>query len=222
MQRQADAEFRELKRKIAAMGQLVDEAVGLSVEGLVTRDPSFFQRVHEIEERINRYHVEVDDDCLRLLATQAPLAASLRLVVAILKVNTDLERMGDQATNIAYAGEKYLKEPALESLYGIPEMCSDVRNMVVRSLEAFVTYNVTQAQDVLKLDDGVDRLNAQVARELLSKMARDPTVIDSAMRLILVSRNLERVADHATNIAEDAIFVCTGRDIRHGLGNELP
>lgn len=220
MQRQSDAEFRDLKRKVAAMGLLVDEALGLAVDGLVQRDGILLKRVFELEEQVNRFHVEVDEDCLSLLARQAPLAAHLRLVVAIIKVNSDLERIGDQATNIAYAGEKFLSEKPLDSLLSIPQMCKDVRHMVTSSVEAFVTYNVTQAQDVLKLDDGVDHLNAQIARDLLSKMASDSTVVDSAMRLILVSRNLERVGDHATNIAEDAIFVCTGRDVRHGA--DLP
>lgn len=197
------------------MGLLVEEAVGLAVEGLVTHDDAKFRRVFELEEQINRYHREVDDDCLGLLARQAPVATQLRLVVAILKANSDLERMGDQARNIAYAGQAYHKGKVLDSLYGIPQMALDVRHMVTQSLEAFVSYDLDKAKVVLKLDDGVDALNAQLARDLLSKMASDPSLVDSGMRLILIGRNLERIGDHATNIAEDAIFVCTGEDVRH-------
>jgi phosphate transport system protein len=150
------------------------------------------------------------------LARQSPLAADLRLVVAVIKINTDLERMGDQAVNIAYNGQRYLEEPALKPLIDLPRMAQIVREMVRQALDAFVRQDLVLARQVLDRDDAVDNLKDQIFRELLTYMISDPKTIQRALNLILIARNLERLGDHATNIAEDVIYAISGRDVRHG------
>jgi phosphate transport system protein len=216
MERHFDSEFRHLKEMILAMGGCVERAIEESTQALIERKPERFQTVFELEKSINQSHLAVDDECLKLLARQAPLAADLRLVVAIIKINTDLERMGDQAVNIAYNGQHYLKEPPLKPLIDIPRMAAEVRGMVRDALDALVRQDAKLAEQVLDRDDGVDQLKNQIFRELISYMVSDPRSIERAINLILIARNLERVGDHATNIAEDVIFACTGADVRHG------
>ena len=165
--------------------------------------------------------MQVDEACLNLLARQSPLAADLRLVVAIIKINTDLERMGDQAVNISHNGRRYLMEPPLKPLIDIPRMAEEVRFMVRAALDAFVTQNLKLAHDVLDRDDSVDTLKNTIFKELLGYMSTDSRSIERALDLILIARNLERIGDHATNIAEDVIFACTGEDVRHGA-RKLP
>jgi phosphate transport system protein len=148
------------------------------------------------------------------------MAKDLRLIVAIIKINTDLERMGDQAINISHNGRRYLQEPALKPLIDIPRMSDEVRAMVRDSLDALVRGDANLAEQVLKRDDIVDAFKNQIFRELITYMLASPKSIEQALNLILISRNLERIGDHATNIAEDVIFVVTGRDIRHGALNK--
>lgn len=216
MERHFESEFRNLKQQILAMGGAVERAIEESTQALIERKSDLFDHVHELEKSINQAHIEVDETCLNLLARQSPLAADLRLVVAVIKINTDLERMGDQAVNIAHNGVRYLKEPPLKPLIDIPKMAEEVRRMVREALDAFVTQNVELARGVLDRDDTVDAYKNQIFRELLTYMMSDPKSIERAMNLILIARNLERVGDHATNIAEDVIFAITGDDIRHG------
>jgi phosphate transport system protein len=216
MERHFDSEFRHLKEMILAMGGCVERAIEEATQALIERKPERFQAVFELEKSINQSHLAVDDECLKLLARQAPLAADLRLVVAIIKINTDLERMGDQAVNIAHNGGHYLKEPPLKPLIDIPRMAAEVRGMVRDALDALVRQDANLAEKVLDRDDGVDQLKNQIFRELISYMVSDPRSIERAINLILIARNLERVGDHATNIAEDVIFACTGADVRHG------
>ncbi len=198
------------------MGGAVERAIEEATQALIEREPVRFRSVHDLEKNINQSHVEVDEACVRLLARQSPLAADLRLVVAILKINTDLERMGDQAVNIAYNGEKYLSEPPLKPLIDLPRMAQIVREMVRQSLDAFVTKDLKLAREVLNRDDVVDQYKDQIFRELLTYMISDPRTIERALNLILIARNLERLGDHATNIAEDVIYAISGQDIRHG------
>jgi phosphate transport system protein len=216
MERHFDLELRALKDQILSMGGAVERAIEETTRALIERESSRFQAVHELEKSINQSHVEVDDACVRLLARQSPLAADLRLVVAILKINTDLERMGDQAVNIADNGERYLSEPPLKPLIDLPRMAEIVREMVRQSLDAFVRRDLKLAQAVVKRDDSVDQLKDQIFRELLTYMMSDPRTIERALNLILIARNLERLGDHATNIAEDVIYAISGQDIRHG------
>lgn len=217
MERHFDSELRQLKEKILAMGGCVERAIEEATQALIERKPERFENVFELEKSINQAHLAVDDECLKLLARQSPLAADLRLVVAIIKINTDLERMGDQAVNIAHNGRHYLQEPPLKPLIDIPRMAAEVRGMTRDALDAFVRQDAKLAADVLNRDDGVDQLKNQIFRELITYMISDPRSIERAINLILIARNLERVGDHATNIAEDVIFASTGTDVRHGL-----
>jgi phosphate transport system protein len=223
MERHFDSELRALKEQILSMGGAVERAIEEATHGLVDREPARFKTVHELEKGINQSHIEVDENSVKLLARQSPLAADLRLVVAIIKINTDLERMGDQAVNIAYNGERYLSEPPLKPLIDLPRMAQIVREMVRQSLDAFVKKDIQLARQVLDRDDSVDRLKDQIFRELLTYMISDPRTIERALNLILIARNLERLGDHATNIAEDVIYAISGQDIRHGgLANGNP
>lgn len=216
MERHVDSELRELKQRILAMGGLVEKAIEESTQALLQRDPSRFERVYEMEKEINQHHIKVDEHCLQILARQSPLAADLRLVVAVIKINTDLERMGDQAVNISHNGARYIAEPPLKPLIDLPRMAEQVKVMVRDSLDAFVRGDLELARKVLELDDNVDALKNQIFRELITYMIGDPKAIERALNLILIARNLERLGDHATNIAEDVIFTITGKDIRHG------
>jgi phosphate transport system protein len=220
MERHFDGELKTLKEKILAMGGMVEKAIEEATLGLVNREPQRFDAVHKLEGRINTAHIEVDEAALSLLARQSPLAADLRLVVAVIKINTDLERMGDQAVNISHNAKHYLREAALKPLIDLPRMAELVRTMTRDALDAFVRRDPELAQEVIERDDTVDGLKHQIFRELITFMISDPKSIERAINLILIARNLERVGDHATNIAEDVIFATTGADIRHGGGKK--
>ncbi|NDD92070.1 phosphate transport system regulatory protein PhoU [bacterium] len=216
MERQIDIEIRELKELILAMGGCVEKAIEEATQALILREPERFNKVYDLEKTINEHHILVDEACVKILARQSPLAADLRWIVATIKINTDLERMGDQAVNISHNGERYLTEPALKPLIDLPRMASEVRQMVRSCLDAFVRKDLALAEQVLKQDDVVDQLKNEILDELKVFMARDPQSISRALNLILIARNLERLGDHATNIAEDVIYALTGKDIRHG------
>jgi phosphate transport system protein len=222
MERYFDTELRALKERILAMGGCVERAIEEATQALIERRPERFEQVFTLERSINQAHIEVDEACLKLLARQSPLAKDLRLIVAIIKINTDLERMGDQAINISHNGTRYLKEQPLKPLIDIPRMAQEVRTMVREALDAFVRQDAALAQQVLDRDDSVDALKHQVFRELVTYMLGDPKAIERALQLILIARNLERIGDHATNIAEDVIFAITGQDIRHGARKSPP
>ncbi len=218
MDRSIDAGLQKLKEKLLMMGGFVEKAIEEATQGLLDGNQERFKRVHEFEEKINDLQMQVDEDCLKLLATQSPLAQDLRSILAMTKINTDLERMGDQAVNISMNGKEYLNRPALKPLIDIPRMAEQARFMTREALDAFVKNDVKLAQDVLDRDDAIDQMKDQIFRELLTYMMSDPKKIEQALCLILIARNLERVADHATNIAEDVIFVVSGQDVRHGHG----
>ena len=216
MQRHFEHELKNLNEQILAMGGHVELAVEAATQALIQRQPEMLKRVHELEARINAEHMEVDEACLHLLARQSPLASDLRVVIAILKISTDLERMGDQAVNIAYNTKDYLEGEAVKDLVDIPSMAASVRAMVRESLDAFVNRDRDLAQQVILKDDAVDALKDKVLHELITKIQAKPAIAKQALDLILIARNLERLGDHATNIAEDVIFAVTGDDIRHG------
>ena len=216
MERQFDSELQRLKELILSMGANVEAALDSATHALISRDLSGFNVVMELEKKINAEHMMVDDECIKLLARQAPLASDLRMIVAILKINTDLERMGDQAVNISHNGRHYLAEPPLKPLIDLPKMATEVKAMVREALDALVRHDETLARDVVRRDDIVDAYKNQIFRELITYMISDPKTIERALNLILIARNLERLGDHATNIAEDVIFAVTGQDIRHG------
>jgi phosphate transport system protein len=214
--------MRQLKERILAMGGKVERAIECATQGLIERRPERFDEVFAVETEINRDHMAIDEACVQLLARQSPLASSLRLVVAVIKINTDLERMGDQAVNISHNSRRYIAEPPLKPLVDIPKMATEVRTMVRESLDSFVKGDVPLARQVLSRDDEVDRLKAEVLTELTGLMEKDSRAVQRAINLILIAQNLERLGDHATNIAENVIFVMTGEDIRHGARNKPP
>jgi phosphate transport system protein len=216
MDRHFDAELTKLKDLILSMGGSVEQAIEHATQALLLREPERLERVFTLEDQVNKSHITVDETCLNLLALQAPMAKDLRLIIAIMKINTDLERMGDQAVNIAHNAKRYLSEPPLKPLIDLPRMAEDVRAMVRDSLDSLVKKDQNLANDVLNRDDRVDAFKNQIFRELITYMIGDPRAIERALNLILIARNLERIGDHATNIAEDVIFAITGRDVRHG------
>lgn len=216
MERHFDIELRELKDRILSMGGFVEKALEEAIQGLVKREPDRFKLVHEWEAKINDAHIDIDDRCLSLLARQAPLAQDLRLVLAVVKINTDLERMGDQAVNISLNGQHYLNEMPLTHISELAKMAVEVREMVREALDAFVKRDGPLAQKVLEKDDIVDRYKDQIFHLVIANMKSKPEAVESCLDILLIARNLERLGDHATNIAEDVIFITSGRDVRHG------
>ena len=208
-------ELETLRARLLAMGGLAEERVRLAVQGLVDRDVAVIDTVLRGDEPINELHVEVDDRCFKLLALHQPMATDLRSIVAAVKINTDLERVGDLAVNIAEAAKRYASHPPVKRLIDIPRMGNLAQTMLRDALDAFVRRDAALAQHVLDEDDKLDDLKTQVFRELLTYMLSDPTTIEPALDLILVSRHLERIGDHATNIAEDVIFMVSAKDVRH-------
>ncbi len=218
MQRQFETELRELKNRILAMGGLVEQAIEKSTLILQTRDPATVTQVKVIERKINEENMAIDNICLEILARLSPVAADLRLILAIIKINTDLERMGDQAMNISYNVGHYRADGEVTMQLNLPSMAVLVKNMVREALDAFMKDDVVLAEKVLQSDDAVDQFKNNVFNKMVEYMKSHPDRIESALDMILIARNLERMADHATNIAEDVIFACTGEDVRHGVG----
>ena len=220
MERHFDEELNRLKQRLLQMGDTAQEMIGLSVKSLVERKDSYTKEVFNLEERVNHMEVEIEEEVLKLLALRQPAARDLRLLTAILKINNDLERVADQAVNVAETSQFLLKEPPLKPLIDIPHMATLAQRMIKNSLAAFVNHDPLLAKEVCQDDDEVDRINEQIFRELLTYMMEDPKAITRAVDLILVSRNLERIADHATNISEDVIFIEQGKNIKHHIQEE--
>jgi phosphate transport system protein len=197
------------------MGGLAEDRLRSAVRGLVDRDLAQLDKVLTGDGALNQLHIEVDDRCFKLLALQQPMAADLRAIVSAVKINSDLERVGDLAVNIAEAAARNLQHPKVKELIDIPRMAVIAQEMLRDALDAYVRRDVALAQRVLARDDELDLLKTLVFRELLDYMLKDPTTIKAALDLILVSRHLERTGDHATNIAEDVIFMVSALDVRH-------
>src|SRR3972149_633984 len=210
-----ESEMQSLKSQLLTMGGLVENRIHRAVDSLIHRRGAEAQTVTESDGETNDLQIEVDERCLKLLATQTPVAGDLRFIAAAMKINSDLERMGDQAVNIAENTMKCLDKPPLKPFIDLPRMAALAQEMTRDALDAFVRRDAELARDVLRRDDEVDDLKDQVFRELLTYMMADPGTIERALSLILISRNLERVADHATNIAEDVIFLVEAKDVRH-------
>jgi phosphate transport system protein len=215
MIRHFEEELNELKEKLLYMGSLVETMIHYAIKSLVERNEGLIEEVSKHEDEVNKIQIEIDDKCLKLLALQQPTAIDLRFITSAMKINSDLERMGDQAINITQAVVNLLKEPPLKPLIDIPRMAEIVRKMVKDSLDAFVKKDADLAKSVLLKDDEVDGLKDQIFRELLTYMMADSKSITRALDLILISRHLERIGDHSTNISEDVIFMVLGKDIRH-------
>ena len=208
-------ELEALQARLLEMGGLAEERVRAAVQGIVTRDMNVIDRVMHGDEPINALHIEIDDRCFRLLALHQPMATDLRTIVAAVKINTDLERVGDLAVNIAEAARRYASHPPVKQLIDIPEMGDIAQGMLRDALDAYVRRDTGLAQQVLDEDDKLDGLKTRVFRELLNIMLRDAGTVEPSIDLILVSRHLERIGDHATNIAEDVIFMVSALDVRH-------
>jgi phosphate transport system protein len=215
IERPFDEELKLLKEKLLEMASRAEEQIGLAVRGLKDRKEEMACEVLEKEEGINRLDIEIDDMALRLLALRQPMAADLRFITSAMKIGSDLERIGDLAVNIAERTLELLKLPQLKPLIDIPRMASLAQGMVRDALNAFVNGDADLAKNVCQRDDQVDQLNVQIFRELLTFMMEDASTIPRAVDLILVGRHLERIADHATNIGEDVIYMVKGKTIKH-------
>ncbi|MBI2835711.1 MAG: phosphate signaling complex protein PhoU [Acidobacteria bacterium] len=213
--RHFEDELHRLKDRLLVMGGLAEERVRMAIRALVDREPAVAQQVIHGDAPLNALHIEIDNRCFTLLALYQPMASDLRTVVAAAKIATDLERVGDLAVNISEAGERYLLHPPVKPLIDIPRMAALADGMLRDALDAFVRGDTALAQSVLERDDELDGLKTQVFRELLTYMLQDVKTIEPALDLILISRHTERIGDHATNIAEDVIFIVSGRDVRH-------
>ena len=215
MKRHYSEQLAGLREQVLRMGGLVEQMTRRVVTALVRRDTGILAEVRAMESQVNQLHIEIDEACLELIALRQPAAVDLRFIAAAMKINTDMERIGDQAINIVERAEALLAVPVLKPLIDIPRMADIAQEMLKASLDAFVNGDDELAYRTILRDDSVDQLKDQVFRELLTFMMADPTTIPRAMELILVSRHLERIADHATNICEDVIFMVKGKDVRH-------
>ncbi len=204
-----------LKETVLRMGGLVEQMTHRVVQALVERKPEMLADVRAMETQVNQLHIDVDEICLEIIALRQPAAKDLRFIAAAMKINTDMERIGDQAINITESAESLLAVPPLKPLIDIPRMAEIAKWMLRDALDAFVNGDDALALSTIKKDDDVDQLKDQIFRELLTYMMADPSTIPRAMGLILVSRHLERIADHATNICEDVVFMVQGKDVRH-------
>jgi len=221
MERHFETELQAIKERLLAMGALAESMIRTSVRALVDRDEALVQTVLAHEEEMDLFCIEIDDRCFTQLALRQPMASDLRFLVASIKINSDLERIGDQTVSIALRVRSLIREPELKPLIDIPRMTALAQEMVGRALDAFVRRDAELARSVIEADDDVDSLRDQVFRELLTYMMADTATIPRALALILISRNLERIADHATNIAEDVIYIVRGEDVRERGDKEI-
>jgi phosphate transport system protein len=216
MRREFDAELDELKKRLLTMGSLVLGMVSDSLSALFTRDTDLARSVDARDAEVDRLEIAVDTLATKLIALRQPAAKDLRLVIAGLKITTDLERIGDISVNIAERVIQLNEEPQLKPYIDLPRMTEIVEGMIRDALDAFVEGDVAKAEKVLQVEQSVDDLNAQIFRELLTYMIGDPHTINRATCLMFISKYLERIADHATNVAEEVVYAAQGRDIRHG------
>jgi len=217
MQRHFHEELATLKQTLLTMGGLVEDQIHRVMRALIERDDALAQEVIDRDRRVNTLDVEVDEKCVELLALHQPAAGDLRFITTAMKIVTDLERIGDQAVNIAQRAIELNREPQLKPYIDLPRMAEKAARMVKESLDAFVNRDTALARQVCAEDAAVDALKEQVFRELLTFMMEDARTIPRAIRLILISRFLERVADHATNIAEMVVYLVEGKMVRHTL-----
>jgi phosphate transport system protein len=216
-QRHFHEELDALKQTVLAMGALVEDQIRRVMHALLDRDDALARDVIERDQRVNAYDIEIDEKSVELLALHQPAAIDLRVIMTAIKIVTDLERIGDQAVNIAQRALELHTEPQLKPYVDLPRMADKAQRMVQESLDAFVNRDTELARRVCAADAEVDALKEQIFRELLTFMMQDPKTIPRAMRLILISRFMERIADHATNIAEMVIYMVEGKLVRHSL-----
>ena len=220
MERRFDEELKHLKERLVGMAGMAEQSIGRAIKALVDRQAALAQAVIQDDVAINQLEVEIEDTCLGLLARYQPEAKDLRFIAMIFKIVNDLERVGDQAVNVSERTLDLLKEPLLKPLIDIPKMAVLAQQMLKDALDAFVNQDAELARAICRRDDEVDHLNDQVYHELLVYMTQDPQTITRAVDLILIGRHLERIADHATNIAEDVYYLVRGHTIKHRLAGE--
>jgi phosphate transport system protein len=217
-----EQELQALKRRVEEMGQLAESMVGWASSALTNHERGLIQQVRASEAQLDRFQLEVDGEVIRLITIYSPTAKDLRLLLMMARINSELERIGDQALNNCEYVELLLSDPPPQPLHDLSKMSEITRGMVHDALQAFHQEDIKKAQAVIKLDDEVDALNNETFRDLLSDPAKGRDAITRCMSLILVARSLERIADHATNICEEVIYVVKGEDIRHrasGVGH---
>ena len=210
-----DRELSSLQSKLLTMGKLAESMFQDALGALKERDASLIKNVLAKEDQVDQLQVEIDDEAIRSMATFAPVATELRFLLMVARINLELERIGDQAVNMCEEVQLLLSEPELKPLADLSRMADIASRMLHQSLEAFTNKSTEKAMEVIRADDEVDALNHQIFRELLTYMVTDPKNVTCSVALILLTRSLERIADHATNIAEDVIYMIQGKDIRH-------
>ncbi len=215
MERHFERDLNELKERLLWMGSLAERAVHQAMHSVLDSDEELAKRVLGEEDAINEVQLELDDRVVQLLALHQLMAADLRFVLAVSRINNDLERIGDQAVNIAHGALRILRHPRVKPYVDLPRMSESVEEMMRDALNAVVRRDAALAHRVLSMDDRVDHYRDQIFRELLTYMMGDSSVVFPAFELILVAKNLERIGDHATNIAEDVIYIVHGQDVRH-------
>jgi len=217
MTKQFDKEMAEVNALLLKMAALVEEMIESAINSLFERSKDSALEVYNKEGKVNALQVQIDEKCINILALQQPAAIDLRMIMSVMKINSDLERMGDQAINIAGSSLELLKDKPVIIISDLKKMGISIKLMVRQSIESFITSDLEKAKMVLLEEKEVDLIKGKILQELLKVMADSPWLIKPSLVFILVSRNLERIADHTTNIAEDVIFIVTGRDIRHHI-----
>ena len=213
--RKFEQELDSLKKRLLEMGQVAERMVARASEALVKRDRAIVADVLAGEERLDRFQVEIDGEAVRLITVYTPTAKDLRFLLMVVRINTELERIGDQAVNNCEYVEMFLSNPPARPLHDLSRMTDIACEMVHGALAAFASEDVDMARRVVALDDQVDALNRQTFSDLLADSADDPDMVKRSMSLILLARSLERIADHAENICEEVVFLVKGEDIRH-------
>ena len=214
-------ELNSLKDLLLSMGSVAEEMVTIAVQALVEHDVKLLDKIPDNESRVNRYQVDIDEYCLKLIALHQPTASDLRFLLGITKINAELERVGDHAVNICKGVSTVLEQAQLKPYVDIPRMVDIVSNMFEESLHAFVNLDVDKARLILLRDDQVDQLRYKIIQELIDLMTNDPSKVGIAVQLILIVNHFEKIADHATNIAESVIFVAQGKDVRHHFSDSM-
>ena len=210
-----EQELESLKQQVMEMGDVAESMVGWASAALVGRDRALIQKVQASERKLDRYQLEIDSEAIRLITIYTPIAKDLRFLLMVARINTELERIGDQALNNTEYVLLLLSAPPAQTLRDLSRMSEITRGMVHNALQAFHDEDTDKAQEVLQADDEVDSLNSQIFRDLLTDKSVDPETINQCMTLILLARSLERIADHATNMSEEVIYLVKGEDVRH-------
>ncbi len=221
-QRHFDGELLQLKEKLLLMAAKVELIINQSIEALRTRNPGLAEGVLSLDREVDGLEIEIEEEAIALIARHQPAAVDLRFLIGVLKINNDLERIGDHGVNIAQSAIRLNGQPEVKPLIDIPRMSAVAVGMLKDSIDSFVRNDPELAGRVCRRDDQVDALKNQIFRELLTYMMEKPEIISRAMELILVSRNLERVADLSTNICEESVYIAEARVIKHHAGEETP